>query len=158
MKGSGPKKCRLTFEIGVKGAKIYLDGKEVKKNKEMSVAYGDHSLTVVADGYDTWSRTLVVNSKNATIALDISDSKEGGSSSASSSSSAVSGKTSGTTSGTASSGATSSGSTSSSGTTSGTKDSGSSSSTSKSEKDKAEENYLSTLANSIVNSLSSSND
>lgn len=158
MKGSGPKKCKLTFEIGVKGAKIYLDGKEVKKNKEMSVAYGDHSLTVVADGYDTWSRTLVVNSKNATIALDISDSKEGGSSSASSSSSAVSGKTSGTTSGTASSGTTSSGSTSSSGTTSGTKDSGSSSSTSKSEKDKAEENYLSTLANSIVNSLSSSND
>lgn len=156
MKGSGPKKCRLTFEIGVKGAKIYLDGKEVRKNKEMSVNYGDHNLTVVADGYDTWSRTLVVNSKKATIALDISDSKEGNSSSSSGTTSGTT--SSGTRSGTTSSGTTgtTSGSTSS-GTTADTSSSGSSSS-SKSEKDKAEENYLSTLADSIVNSLSSSSD
>ena len=156
MKGSGPKKCRLTFEIGVKGAKIYLDGKEVRKNKEMSVNYGDHNLTVVADGYDTWSRTLVVNSKKATIALDISDSKEGNSSSSSGTTSGTT--SSGTTSGTTPSGTTgtTSGSTST-GTTADTSSSGSSSS-SKSEKDKAEEDYLSTLADSIVNSLSSSSD
>lgn len=156
MKGSGPKKCRLTFEIGVKGAKIYLDGKEVRKNKEMSVNYGDHNLTVVADGYDTWSRTLVVNSKKATIALDISDSKEGNSSSSSGTTSGTT--SSGTRSGTTSSGTTgtTSGSTST-GTTADTSSSGSSSS-SKSEKDKAEEDYLSTLADSIVNSLSSSSD
>lgn len=156
MKGSGPKKCRLTFEIGVKGAKIYLDGKEVRKNKEMSVNYGDHNLTVVADGYDTWSRTLVVNSKKATIALDISDSKEGNSSSSSGTTSGTT--SSGTRSGTTPSGTTgmTSGSTST-GTTADTSSSGSSSS-SKSEKDKAEEDYLSTLADSIVNSLSSSSD
>lgn len=132
MKGSGPKKCSLKFDIGVDGARIYLDGKQVRKGKTLSVTYGEHKLTVVADGYDTWTRTLIVNSKTAVISLDISDSREGANSTATGSQAAAS----------------------ESGSDSGS-DSDSSGTTSQSDRDKAQETYLSTLANSISNALSS---
>lgn len=159
MKGSGPKKCSLTFEIGVKGAKIYLDGILVKKGKTQQVKYGEHSLSVIADGYDTWTRTLIVNSPEATIALDISDSKEGSTKSSGASSSGTGGSTASGTTGNSS--ATSSSNDNSSSASGSDRSSGNdtdSDSSSKSAKGKAEENYLSTLADSIVNSVSGSSD
>ena len=151
MKGKGPKSCKLKFEIDVDGAKIYLDGKQVKKDKTMKVLYGSHSLKVTADGYDDWERTLYVNSEEATISLDISDSKQGSSDSSSST-------TDTTNSGTTNSSTNSSPSTDSNGstvTTGNGSSSTSSSGTTQSERNKAQEDYLSTLADSIVNTLGS---
>ena len=76
LKGEGPKTCRLGFEISVKGAKIYLDGKRVKATKGLSVTYGAHKLRVEAPGYDVWERTLYVNSAAATISLNIEKEKD----------------------------------------------------------------------------------
>lgn len=174
MKGKGPKKCSLTFDISVKGAKIYLDGKRVKKDKAMDVVYGRHTLTVVAEGYDTWQRVLVVNSKKATIVLDISDSKQGTGTTSTTGTSGTNGTTSGTSgnsNGSTSYGGTTSGGTgsstsgsngisggSTSGNTSSTSGQSSTSNSGSTTRDKAEEDYLTTLADSIVNSLSSSSD
>ncbi len=149
MKGKGPKSCRLKFEIDVDGAKIYLDGKRVKTDKTMTVLYGAHSLKVTADGYDDWERTLYVNSPTAVISLDISDSKQG-----SSNNSTANTNNSGTTNSSTNSSTTNdtNGSTVTTGNGSTTT---TSSGTTQKERDKAQENYLSTLADSVVNTLGS---
>lgn len=149
MKGKGPKSCRLKFEIDVDGAKIYLDGKRVKSDKTLTVLYGSHSLKVTADGYDDWERTLYVNSPTAVISLDISDSKQG-----SSNNSTATTNNSGTTNSSTNSSTTNdtNGSTVTTGNGSTTT---TSSGTTQKERDKAQENYLSTLADSVVNTLGS---
>ena len=90
LKGEGPKTCDLTFRVDVLGATVYLDNNPVAINEPMKVPYGAHSLKIKADGYDTWSRTLYVNSKSAEISLDSSDLTRTGSSQSSSSSSSSS--------------------------------------------------------------------
>ncbi len=149
MKGKGPKSCKLKFEIDVDGAKIYLDGKRVKTDKTMTVLYGAHSLKVTADGYDDWERTLYVNSPTAVISLDISDSKQGSSNNSTSTT-----NNSGTTNSSTNSSTTNdtNGSTVTTGNGSTTT---TSSGTTQEERDKAQENYLSTLADSVVNTLGS---
>lgn len=149
MKGKGPKSCKLKFEIDVDGAKIYLDGKRVKTDKTMTVLYGAHSLKFTADGYDDWERTLYVNSPTAVISLDISDSKQGSSNNSTSTT-----NNSGTTNSSTNSSTTNdtNGSTVTTGNGSTTT---TSSGTTQEERDKAQENYLSTLADSVVNTLGS---
>ena len=149
MKGKGPKSCRLKFEIDVDGAKIYLDGKRVKTDKTMTVLYGAHSLKVTADGYDDWERTLYVNSPTAVISLDISDSKQG-----SSNNSTATTNNSGTTNSSTNS-STTNDTNGSTVTTGNGSTATTSSGTTQKERDKAQENYLSTLADSVVNTLGS---
>ena len=69
--GNGPKLCELTFKISVTGAAIAIDGKDVNANEVLEVAYGRHALKVSAEGYETWNKTLVVNSPKATIELNL---------------------------------------------------------------------------------------
>lgn len=73
LKGEGPKKSSILFEVDVQGAKIYVDGKEIDYTSPVEIIYGKHTLKVTADGYDTWTRTLYVNSKEATIQITIND-------------------------------------------------------------------------------------
>lgn len=73
LKGEGPKKSSILFEVDVQGAKIYVDGKEIDYTCPVEITYGKHTLKVTADGYDTWTRTLYVNSKEATIQITIND-------------------------------------------------------------------------------------
>lgn len=73
LKGEGPKKSSILFEVDVQGAKIYVDGKEIDYTSPVEITYGKHTLKVTADGYDTWTRTLYVNSKAATIQITIND-------------------------------------------------------------------------------------
>lgn len=73
LKGEGPKKSSILFEVDVQGAKIYVDGKEIDYTSPVEITYGKHTLKVTADGYDTWTRTLYVNSKEATIQITIND-------------------------------------------------------------------------------------
>ena len=61
LKGEGPKKSSILFEVDVQGAKIYVDGSEIDYTSPVEITYGKHTLKVTADGYDTWTRTLCVN-------------------------------------------------------------------------------------------------
>lgn len=85
LKGKGPKTCKLKLETDVEGAKVYIDGKQIEVGKELKVTYGTHTLAVVADGYESWEKTLVVNSKSATIELTLTQEDTSGSSSTDSS-------------------------------------------------------------------------
>lgn len=60
----------------MQGAKIYVDGSEIDYTSPVEITYGKHTLKVTADGYDTWTRTLYVNSKEATIQITINDNKD----------------------------------------------------------------------------------
>ena len=69
LKGEGPSYCLLTFLVTVADTYVYLDGKMVDVTEPMYVQYGAHKLVVKCDGYNSWNKTLVVNSSEATITL-----------------------------------------------------------------------------------------
>lgn len=91
LKGEGPKKCTLTFHVPIDGAHVYVDNKEVSVDQPIEVTYGQHALKVQVKGYDTWEKTLVVNSPSAEITIDPSEDANSSSSSKSSGSSSGSG-------------------------------------------------------------------
>ena len=68
-KGEGPKSCLVTFEIHVKDALLYIDGEPVDYEEPVELRYGVYQLTVIADGFETWERQLVIHSKEATIQI-----------------------------------------------------------------------------------------
>jgi hypothetical protein len=68
-KGEGPKICQVTFEIYVDGALLYIDGEPVSYDEPVELRYGVYQLTVIADGFDTWERQLVIHSADAAIQI-----------------------------------------------------------------------------------------
>ena len=66
-KGEGPQYCEVTFVVGVEDAVLTVDGSKISTKKPVKLKYGIHTLTVVASGYDTWSRKLVIHSPEAVI-------------------------------------------------------------------------------------------
>lgn len=86
LKGEGPKVCKITFDVGVEGAVLRIDGKEADYSKPVEVQYGVHSISVEAEGYDTITEKLVVNSKEAEIEIALTTASGDSSSSADSSS------------------------------------------------------------------------
>lgn len=77
IKGEGPKYCTMTFELGVEQAKLYVDGSEVDVSEPLQLQYGIHRLQVEAEGYDSWSRRLFVNSPEATLEIALTESGSG---------------------------------------------------------------------------------
>ncbi len=165
LEGEGPKKCTITFTSTVENAKIYLDNQEVSVGESITVNYGRHSLKVVADGYDTWNKTLIVNSESAEILLDPTTSTNsdnsattGGDSSGESSNSSNSSSdpnSSGKSSGGSNSNAKNSNSNNAN--SGGSSSSGSASSNSSSkDASKAAADYLTTLSNTVTNLLGNS--
>ena len=71
LKGEGPKFCELTITVLQPEAEVLLDGARQDVSSPLSVRYGTHRLTVRLEGYDPWSRTLVANSKTASIEIDL---------------------------------------------------------------------------------------
>ena len=49
-----------------------VDGKKVNHKKPIELRYGVHTLGVYAEGYDAWTRQLVVNSAKANIEILLS--------------------------------------------------------------------------------------
>ncbi len=76
LKGSGPKECQLTFTSEVAGVAVYVDGEQITVGQAVPVTYGAHKLRVVAEGYDDWQKTLIVNSESATISLDMAQAED----------------------------------------------------------------------------------
>lgn len=72
IKGEGPKMGNILFAVDVAGAIIQIDGKVVDYSQEVPLQYGIHTLTVMADSYDTYSKKLFVNSEKATIVIGLS--------------------------------------------------------------------------------------
>lgn len=68
-KGEGPKICRVTFEIHVADAQLYINGEPVAYEEPVELPYGVHRLTVIADGFETWERQMVIHSQEATIQI-----------------------------------------------------------------------------------------
>jgi len=72
MKGEGPKFCKLSFDLkGIEEAKIEIDGEEIDFSEAHDIRYGTHDLKITADGYEPVEKSLVVNSEEATIELEL---------------------------------------------------------------------------------------
>ncbi len=156
LEGEGPKTCKLTITATTElETTIYIDGTEIENGEETEVKYGRHILSISVEGYDTWTKTLYVNSESANISVDPteSDTSSNSSESSSSSSSTDSSDTNGNSSNSSSDTTNSSSSTDSSGSTNST--TGSSSSTSDSTD--SELDYLSTLSD-LISTLSGTSD
>ena len=69
LKGEGPQMCKITFDVSVEGAVLWIDGKKADYSKPVELAYGVHTIAVEAEGYDTITQKLVVNSKKAEIEI-----------------------------------------------------------------------------------------
>ncbi|MGN0351392.1 MAG: PEGA domain-containing protein [Roseburia sp.] len=76
LKGEGPKYGNVLFAIPVEGATLTIDGEVVDFSQPIALKYGIHSLTVQVSGYDTWSKYLYVNSAEATIVIDPTESED----------------------------------------------------------------------------------
>ena len=72
IKGEDPKYCTLTFAVDVAGALMYIDGSQVDYTQPLQLQYGIHTIQITADGYDTWSKRLYVNSPEAQIEIALS--------------------------------------------------------------------------------------
>lgn len=155
LKGEGPKKCALTFHVPIEGAHVYVDNQEVSVDQPVDVTYGQHKLKVEVKGYDTWEKTLVVNSPSADITIDPSE--DSTDSEAAKKSSSEASRSSASSASTSSSSSSSSDSSSESSTSASSADSSSSesSSDSSSAKTQAELDYLTTLSNMLSQMMKS---
>ena len=84
--GSATKMCKLTFELMQEGTQITINGQKVDTQEGTSLAYGAYRIVATLDGYETWSRLLFVNSKEAVISIDLSEESRNSSGSANQSS------------------------------------------------------------------------
>ena len=73
LKGEGPKSCQIQFKVEPANTEVYLDGQKIDISKAVEVRYGAHRLTAKAEGYEEWSRTLIVNSKTAELTIKLTD-------------------------------------------------------------------------------------
>lgn len=71
LKGEGPQFGRILFAVDVPNAILMIDGEAVDYSEPLSLQYGVHSLTVMADSYETYSKKLFVNSKEATVIIGL---------------------------------------------------------------------------------------
>lgn len=140
LKGEGPKYCDLSFTTSVEGASVYLDGELMALGEVKQVQYGTHSLQVVAEGYESWNKTLYVNSAKAEIVLELTEEDETTEDSTTTSSSSSTDSSS------------SSSNSSSSSSNSSSSNSSTSSSSSSSDSDNADVDYLTTLS-SVISGL-----
>ncbi len=65
--------CLVSFELVQEGTKVTIGGKEIDTSAPYSLPYGVYTVTASLDGYDTWTRTLIVSSKTANIRVDLGD-------------------------------------------------------------------------------------
>lgn len=73
IKGEGPKMGKVRFELDTQDARIFVDKEEVEASKAVKLSYGAHKLVVMSEKYDTVSKTLYVNSDEATVLISLTD-------------------------------------------------------------------------------------
>ena len=157
IKGEDPKYCTLTFAVDVAGALMYIDGSQVDYTQPLQLQYGIHSIQITADGYDTWNKTLIVNSESAEILLDPTTSTNSDNSATTGGDSSGESSNSSNSSSDSNSSSKSSDGSNSNANSGGSSSSGSASSNSSSkDASKAAADYLTTLSNTVTNLLGNS--
>lgn len=76
IKGEGPKKGTVTFQVNVEDAKVYIDHRLVDHTKPLELTYGTHVLEISANGYTGWRKKLLVQSEEATIIVELEKEQE----------------------------------------------------------------------------------
>ncbi len=76
LKGEGPSYCLLTITAVPEDAHVTLSGAEVDCTQPMEIRYGSYRLEAEAEGYVPWSGTLVVNSKEAALTIELEEESE----------------------------------------------------------------------------------
>lgn len=73
LKGEGPQYGNILFLVDLEDAVVRVDGEKISAGSPVKLRYGWHSLVVSAPEYDDWSKRLYVNSKEATITIEMDD-------------------------------------------------------------------------------------
>ena len=73
LKGEGYKKGLISFQTNAENVTITIDGKKVDISQPVELIYGVHSIVVKAEGHATWKKYLNVNSKEATIEIELDE-------------------------------------------------------------------------------------
>lgn len=64
---------QVVFEIKPTGAELYVNGILTDYSKPVSLKYGKHSVSVVLDGYTTYTGVVDVQSANPTLRISLAD-------------------------------------------------------------------------------------
>lgn len=68
---AGEKKtCHVTIKPAQEGMKVFINGDEVDITQSFTLEYGLYRITATLEGYDTWSRLLMISSPEAEFAID----------------------------------------------------------------------------------------
>lgn len=73
LKGEGPQYGNVLFLVDLEDAVVRVDGKKVQTGLPVELRYGWHSLVVSSPEYEDWSKHLFVNSKEATISIELEE-------------------------------------------------------------------------------------
>jgi hypothetical protein len=73
IKGDGPSYGTIRFVFDVEDVTLAIDGTTIDYSEPVTLQYGRHSLVASCDGYDDLSKTLIVNSGEATIAVNFNE-------------------------------------------------------------------------------------
>lgn len=73
LKGEGKKRGQVSFEIDVEDVEVYVDYQLIDHTQPIELTYGLHVLQIKAEGYDTWKKYLSVNSKEATVIVELEE-------------------------------------------------------------------------------------
>lgn len=73
LKGEGPQYGNILFLVDLEDAVVRVDGKKVQTGLPVELRYGWHSLVVSSPEYEDWSKRLFVNSKEATISIELEE-------------------------------------------------------------------------------------
>lgn len=65
------KQGSVKFNVSPEGARVFVDGVKIDANKSLELEYGVHTLTVVANGYDNYIQTFIVDEIYSTIDVDL---------------------------------------------------------------------------------------
>ena len=76
LKGEGKKRGLITFDIEVEDVKVYVDHQLIDHTQPVELTYGIHVLKIEANGYDAWKKYLSVNSEEATISIELTESEK----------------------------------------------------------------------------------
>lgn len=76
LKGEGKKRGLVSFEVDAEDVKVYVDYQLIDHTKPIELVYGIHVLKVEAEGYDAWKKYLSVNSEEATLIIELTETDE----------------------------------------------------------------------------------
>jgi len=74
---TGNRTCTLTITINPDWAQLYIDGVNTDYSDSFPLSYGTHTLKIVASGYETYTRLLIVNSAKARLDFDVTATSSG---------------------------------------------------------------------------------